>query len=778
MGHGENGYAGSRQRRRMRRPYGSLLILSGALLIATLHAAKAPEPATGVTGTAASSPVPAAPLAPAPPAPRHWHGTPSPELQRELLDFAERSGVGGELGFAVYSVKHQRFEAAWNEAAFLVPASCLKLVVTAAALDAFPVNTYPATTLEVLGTRRGRTLRGELRIEGGGDPNISDRFFPDAVAPLRAWADSLKAMGIDTVRGQVLVSDTFFHGPHKPASWPARHFNTWYGAEISALSFNDNTYEIYVEPGASPGAPARVRVEPDVGYVKVVNNTRTVGGGANRVSLSQRAGETAAVLTGRVGLRAGARKWLLPVRNPPAYFRRGFLKALEYGGVTFIEDRRVAVSGAAAPRLRRFRLTTAPLVSMVDEINQRSQNLHAEMLLRHLGKRARGDGRGEGGIAAEKEFIASLGLDSAAFDLHDGCGLSNRNRVRTRELTLLLARMARHRYAADYIGSLASPGLDGATGKRLRDYADAGLVRYKTGSLSGVSGLAGYAFAADGDTLAAVFLLNGYSASAGAASALLDSLMIRTALWVNKERPAAAEAYRLLSPARGAPQDFTGRLRFFSRALLGTPYFLGPTGEGRYGAVDPKPIADFTRVDCVTYMETVLGLALARHAPDLIPAILPIRYHGDTIGYENRNHYFAGEWIPNNPSRFRVLQLPGDTVLVKTLDRRKLLAAKGLDGKDIQARIRYLPYEKALKLAENWTLGDRFLGVAFMTSREGIDATHTGFVDARDGKPLLRHASQLQGRVAEQDFREYLESRRGKCSGVLFFEFLPPAPGV
>src|SRR5690606_41663633 len=73
---------------------------------------------------------------------------------------------------------------------------------------------------------------------------------------------------------------------------------------------------------------------------------------------------------------------------------------------------------------------------------RRSSDLHAEMLLRHLGKHVRGDGSDRGGIAAEKEFLHGLGLDSAAFDLRDGCGLSHLNRVRTREMTLLLARMA------------------------------------------------------------------------------------------------------------------------------------------------------------------------------------------------------------------------------------------------------------------------------------------------------------------------------------------------
>jgi hypothetical protein len=88
-----------------------------------------------------------------------------------------------------------------------------------------------------------------------------------------------------------------------------------------------------------------------------------------------------------------------------------------------------------------------------------------------------------------------------------------------------------------------------------------------------------------------------------------------------------------------------------------------------------------------------------------------------------------------------------------------------------------MPYDKALQMMTNWTHGERFLGVAFVTDIPGLDVTHTGFLLA-DGKnpPMLRHASQLKEKVVTMPFREYLESRKGKCAGVLFFEFLnPPA---
>ncbi len=713
-----------------------------------------------------------------------FSGPPSPLLLRGLRDAHEASGVGGRLAVSVYSQKHQRFEAGWNDSLFFVPASTLKLVVTAAALDALPPDAGPRTTLEVAGTLRGRTLYGELRLLGGGDPNISDRFYPDAVTPLLAWADSLKARGIDTLRGRVVASDAYFTGPHRPAAWASRHFNAWYGAEVSALSFNDNTFELTVRPGTRAGRKPVVSLAPGVGYVKIINNATTVSGRGNRVTATQRDGESTVILSGRIGTGAGARTWLMPVRDPTAYFRAGFLTALKARGLVVIDQPAAAAPSAAPTPLYALRFSAAPFATLVDDVNQRSQNLHAELLLRHLGLHVKGEGSDRAGIAAEKDFLVRSGLDTAAFDLRDGSGLSHLNRVKPHALALLLARMARHPQGRDYVISLAQPGLDGATGRRLRDYTGSGLLRYKTGSLNGVAALAGYAFGADDDTLSVVLILN--EAGGSKAAALLDSLLVRTAQWYNKGRPAAAEAYHLLNHPE-VPTTYPERLRHFSQALLGRPYHLGPTGEGRYGTVDPLPLVDLTRMDCVTYMENVIGLARARQAPDLVPAIIPFRYHtggadgGDRIRYENRNHYFVGEWLAHNPRDFRVLPLPGDTIVRKTLTRGKLLAGKGLAGEDVPATLRYLPYDQALHLVRNWTLGERFLGVAFMTGIEGLDATHTGFLDVHPavngGRPLLRHASQLQRRVVEQDFAEYLESRRGKATGVAFFEFLPQTVG-
>jgi D-alanyl-D-alanine carboxypeptidase/D-alanyl-D-alanine-endopeptidase (penicillin-binding protein 4) len=150
---------------------------------------------------------------------------------------------------------------------WFTPASTLKMVVTAAALDTMPRDWMPSTRVSLEGVIQGRTFVGQIRVIGGGDPNISSRYFPDALTIPRMMADSIKKYGIDTIRG-VLVSDpSYFPGPSRPKAWKSYFFDSWYGTEISALSFNDNVYLLKVLPGKIMGDTASVQIFPDVGFV-------------------------------------------------------------------------------------------------------------------------------------------------------------------------------------------------------------------------------------------------------------------------------------------------------------------------------------------------------------------------------------------------------------------------------------------------------------------------------------------------------------------------------
>jgi len=133
-----------------------------------------------------------------------------------------------------------------------------------------------------------------------------------------------------------------------------------------------------------------------------------------------------------------------------------------------------------------------PLIRALEIINKKSQNLHAEMLLRTLGAEFKGAGTNEAGLQVVNEFLVDAGVDSEKIRLNDGCGLSRENLITPRFQTSLL-QFCRQRYYFDlFRNTLAVSGTDGTLKNRLSATEVRGSIYAKTGTLNGVTTLAGY----------------------------------------------------------------------------------------------------------------------------------------------------------------------------------------------------------------------------------------------------------------------------------------------
>jgi D-alanyl-D-alanine carboxypeptidase/D-alanyl-D-alanine-endopeptidase (penicillin-binding protein 4) len=148
------------------------------------------------------------------------------------------------------------------------------------------------------------------------------------------------------------------------------------------------------------------------------------------------------------------------------------------------------------------------MAEMVTVVNKRSQNLHAEMLLRLAGWRLRGRGTLEAGQEAAEALLTRLGVSSRSWHVHDGSGLSRIDELTTHGLVDLLAAMDRHPHAAVFRASLPIAGVDGSLSGRMRGTVAEGRVTAKTGSVRHVNALAGYVTTRGGERLAFAILLN------------------------------------------------------------------------------------------------------------------------------------------------------------------------------------------------------------------------------------------------------------------------------
>ena len=699
---------------------------------------------------------------------------PRAAFERRLLDAFDSSGLGGRIGLVVHSARAGGYLHAVRPDTAFTPASTLKLVVTSTALATFPEDWAPQTLLRLYGHPEGRRFHGRLSIVGRGDPSVSGRFYGDPLFVLRSWCDSLRALGVDTLVGEIEVDRFWYPDPPSPETWERRFLDSWYGAQVTALAFNDNCALLRILPGAAPGDSVTVSVQPNLPLFEVDRSgAKTVAGKRRRIRYALDRLDDKVTVTGEIGADAMPMEAVIPVRQSQFWFEEAFREAMRLSGIEVVPES----APSPLPLHGELRMTTVPLRSIVAEINQRSQNFYAETLLRQIGAKEGGVPSVENGLRAERRFLAEAGIDTSRMTLLDGSGLSLGNRVTPREMNKLLQFMLRSPRLDAWWSSLAWPD----AGTRMPRLEFGYRTRFKTGYVGGVQGLAGYVATALGDTLCVTLYVNGYKGPDQAARDLMDSLWKSIADHEDAER-AGLRLARLDWEAGRGETGLERRIDFFSKRMLGRPYLLGPTGEGARGEISDRPLIRPDSLDCVTFVEHVLALALARDPEEVLPRLTELRYRGGKADFASRNHFFVEDWMRGgNRDLVRPRAFPDEVVEKRTMGRRKFAALNGLDTAGIEdpvSSLAYLPRERAVALFDTLR-SDRFRvsGVAFVDDVDWLWATHVGLVVQDSGKTaLLRHASSKAGGVAERKLSDYLKSRP-KLKGVVLFDFAAPRAG-
>ena len=406
-------------------------------------------------------------------------------------------------------------------------ASVTKLISSAAALHYLGPNYKFRTTVWRRGDIHEGTLLGSLLVVGGGDPNISGRFYEDdSFAVFDRWAQGLRQAGIQRIAGDLILNASSFDEIYRHPEWPAERDTRWYQAPISALSYNDNCVVVSVGRGAIPGAPASVAIDPDTDVVQALSRARTIGKtGKIRVAVSRPSGSDMVTVSGTVPSRYF--KWAVPmaIDDPPKFFGAALKSRLRAAGIELTGD---VVERPVKPDNAWILVATteSELVATLAIANKRSQSFYAEQVFKTLAYEKTGLGTWDGAIGLARQFLASIQLDPARFDIHDGSGLSANNRVAAGDLVRFLQAMNRHPQGAVWRSTLAvSGGGEGSLRNRLLDSLSRGQVEAKTGTLNGVSTLAGYARAASGKTYAFAILLNGPGVSESRGHTYQDRLV-------------------------------------------------------------------------------------------------------------------------------------------------------------------------------------------------------------------------------------------------------------
>jgi serine-type D-Ala-D-Ala carboxypeptidase/endopeptidase (penicillin-binding protein 4) len=407
------------------------------------------------------------------------------------------------------------------------PASTLKLVTTAAVLDAIAPDERLRTTVETAGRLDafGRVL-GDVYLVGRGDPNLSGRFTDGRrTAALEEMANALWSAGVRRVEGRLIGHEGLFTGERRGEDWSWQDLVWWYGAEVSALAFNDNCADLTVTAGERAGDPVRVGREPASAYYRVVSTATTSAAGTPpALTLSRAPGSNEVRLSGTYPIAAETWEGSAALEDPALYAATVFAEVLAARGIVVAGA--VATSSQPLPAAVRVLASheSPPLLEILKAVNKTSQNLHAEMMLRLLGARRRGVGSADAGREAVAEFLRRVGVEPSAWAMQDGSGLSRSDVLTPHEMTSLLAAMDRHPRAAAFRETLPIAGRDGTLKNRMRGGAGDGRVVAKTGTLRQVNALAGYVTTRSGSRLAFVAVANHHTAAASAATGALDEI--------------------------------------------------------------------------------------------------------------------------------------------------------------------------------------------------------------------------------------------------------------
>jgi D-alanyl-D-alanine carboxypeptidase/D-alanyl-D-alanine-endopeptidase (penicillin-binding protein 4) len=487
------------------------------------------------------------------------------ELARHVDAILARSDVArGFWGVEIEELDSGRIVYSHDADRLFTPASNTKLFTTAATLALIGPDYRFRTTAESATPpdKYGR-LSGDLVLVGRGDPNLSGRTLPynlkterplSPIHVLEEMADQVVAAGVKVIDGDIVADDTFFVYERYGEGWSQDDLVWEWGAPVSALAVNDNVVYVNILPAERAGDRAFVGISPFAEYYHVENRVLTspAGTGPRKVFIQRQPGSSHLEIWGNIPLDDAGAGEALAIEEPAEFCARVFWELLEKRGVVLYGRTRARHTAMAslgtitvttnAP-LGDIPQTTLPLASSsaapvvlaehvsmplgldIRVINKVSQNLHAEILLRLLGREKGTSGSVAGGLEVLRGFLAQAGIRPDEYAFYDGSGLSRQNLVSPRATAKLLRYAATQPWGSEFIDSLPQAGVDGTLGSRFKTLPASAILRAKTGSLDHVNALSGYLTTARGQRLVFSIMGNNHTLTSKKASELIDEIV-------------------------------------------------------------------------------------------------------------------------------------------------------------------------------------------------------------------------------------------------------------
>ena len=447
--------------------------------------------------------------------------------QQKITSWQTTEGLANAgIGIAVSDTKTGEFLINSDPQLSLSPASILKIVTTATALEIFGPEFRFTTTLSHSGIIRNDTLFGDLQIIGGGDPTLGSSYFPETKSFQEEWIKALQNKNVKVIAGSLILDGTIYESQTIPNTWIWEDIGNYYGAGASGISVYDNLYEIHLSSEDAAEKPTQiVRIAPEIPNLELQNEVLSSDLNSDQAYVFGSPMDNRRIIRGTIPRNRSDFVVKASVPDPAVLLASEFRKKLFKGGISIsgkTSFEKAKVSGATQLSV----IQSPALRDIIRVTNHESVNLFAEHLLKHMAFQKYGLGTTKDGCNFVIEFWKNKGLDMTGFFMNDGSGLSRFNAITARQMVSILNYMKTQSVPAeDFYQSLATVGNGTLTVFDDTNFPNQ-CLHAKSGSMTRVRCYAGYLTALSGRQLSFAIMLNNFSCSQKEATRKIEELLV------------------------------------------------------------------------------------------------------------------------------------------------------------------------------------------------------------------------------------------------------------
>lgn len=446
---------------------------------------------------------------------------------------------GASFSLVVKDVQEGRKVYSYDTDRLQSPASVLKTVATATALEILGEDYRYPTTLEYDGILENGTLEGNLYIKGSGDPSLgSSHFALGQNKFLSTWIAALQKAGIKHITGSVISDESIFDTEGVSIKWLREDMGNYYAPGSYGISIFDNMYKLSLQTGAAGTRPVLKGTEPDIPFIRFKNYLKAAPVSSDSAYIIGAPLDDVRYLYGVLPANREAYVLKGDIPDPALYLARYLTDQLQQKGIRVDGSPscyRIEVEENRWKKGERKEIVTtySPTLREIASVcNHVSHNLYADALVKTVGlqyKPRRNEmissfGRG---VQVVKEYWEKKGLDVFPLRMNDGSGLAPADKVSAGFMGELLVYMATESAVSDaFIASLPQAGIEGSVRNFLKGSKLQGKARLKSGGITGVRSYAGY-ITKDGKTYAVAVFSNNYSCPMSRMTRALEKLLLQ-----------------------------------------------------------------------------------------------------------------------------------------------------------------------------------------------------------------------------------------------------------